>query len=174
MNQQQTSFNEQARRAFTWNRSALHEIHYAIGRAKKRRRPRDAVRIVYPSLPERKTWYECSQCGCEAYREDSRGKHCRLCESTAVPREWIRPDIAQAEERARWWRARFSAGQARYLEVGDAHPWKPLPEGEYRTFRKTTGPNWENGLARRVDSPAGGSHANGEPTAARRDGRDEP
>jgi hypothetical protein len=145
MNHQHGSSTEVARQAFTWRRSALHEIHHAIGRAK--RRPKSAIRVSYTALPERKTWYECTRCGSEAYREDSRGQHCRLCGSIAVQREWVRPDILRAEERARRRRARFTwvgtgpgSGHARYAEIADAHPWTPLPDGDYRILRKTRGP----------------------------------
>jgi ribosomal protein L37E len=146
MRNQQDSPTEVARRAFSWRRSSLHEIHRAIGRA--RRRPKSAIRVVYTALPERKTWYECASCGSEAYREDSRGKHCRLCGSPAVQREWVRPDITQAEERARQRRAQFTwvgsgpgGRPTRYAEVTNAHPWKPLPDGEYRIVRKTRTPD---------------------------------
>ena len=134
------------RSAFSYQRHALHEIHHAIGRAK--RRPAGAIRDAYTALPERKTWYECPRCGGEAYREDSRGKHCRLCGSVAILREWVRPDIVQAEERARQRRAQVTwagtgpgGGPTRYEEVTNAHPWKPLPEGEYRIMRKIRAPD---------------------------------
>lgn len=163
---EQTNQNQwNGRSAFYPRRSALHDIHHAIGRA--RRVPRTRIHMV-PTGPERITWYECPSCGTPA-RLDSTDKRCTLCRTPAVRREWVRPDIVRAEERAR-----LSAGHARYVEVGNAHPWKPLPEGEYRTFRKTSGPAREYGLARRVDVPAVGSRANDEPTMDRRDGRDEP
>jgi ribosomal protein L37E len=145
MNNQQNNFEEVVRRTFTWRRSALHEIHYAIGRAK--RRPKSAIRVDYTAMPERKTWYECARCGSEAYREDNHGRHCRLCGSAVGQREWVRPDIAQAEERARRRRAQFTwvgtgpgGGRARDAEITDANPWKPLPDGDYRILRKTRGP----------------------------------
>jgi hypothetical protein len=62
----------------------------------------------------------------------------------AVQREWVRPDIAQAEERARRRRAQFTwvgagpgGGRAGYAEIADADPWKPLPDGDYVIRRKT-------------------------------------
>jgi ribosomal protein L37E len=146
MSNQQDSSTDIARRAFTWRRSALHAIHHAIGRAK--RRPKSAISVVYTALPERKTWYECTRCGSEAYREDSHGRHCRLCGSAAGQREWVRPDIAQAEEHARQRHAPFTwvgtgtgDTHARYEEVTGVHPRKPLPDGDYRILRKIRAPD---------------------------------
>jgi hypothetical protein len=142
--------------AFAQRTQALHEIHAAIGRA--RRRPR--IRISYTWLPEHKTWYECTRCGGEAYREDSRGKHCRLCAGSMQRREWVRPDIARAEHRAadagagRAWHAlwrrpwappgddeyvlqRRTPGGDRDEEVTWTNPWTPLPEGNYIIRRRT-------------------------------------
>ena len=142
MNNQHDSSTEMARRAFTWRNSALHEIHHAIGRAK--RIPRTRIHIVSTG-PERITWYECPRCGAPA-RLDSTDKRCMLCRAPALRREWVRPDIERADERARRRHARNTwdgtepgDGHARYEEVRDAHPWTPLPDGDYRIMRKSRG-----------------------------------
>ena len=116
-------------------------------RAPQQQTTRTIIRDV-PAGPERKIWYECTRCGSEAYREDSHGRHCRLCGSMAVQREWVRPDIAQAEERARQRHAPFTwvgtgtgGTHARYEEVANAHPRKPLPDGDYRILRKIRAPD---------------------------------
>lgn len=44
MNNQESSSTEIARRAFAWRRRALHDIHHAIGRAK--RVPRARIHVV--------------------------------------------------------------------------------------------------------------------------------
>jgi hypothetical protein len=165
MSNQQDNFEETVQRTFTWRRSALHAIHHAIGRAK--RRPKSVIRIVYTALPERKTWYECTRCGGEAYREDNHGRHCRLCGSTAVQREWVRPDIAQVEERTRRRRAQFTwvgtgpgRDHARYTEITGANPQKPLPDGEYRVVRKIRPPDLSgNGHDGRVRQSRSGEAA---------------
>ena len=143
MSNQQDSFEQVTRRAFTWRRSALHAIHHAIGRA--RRVPCTRIHIV-STWPERITWYECPRCGAPA-RLDSADKRCTLCREPAVRREWVRPDIKRADERARqrrapapWVGTEREDGPAHYTEITNAHPWKPLPDGDYRIMRKTRGP----------------------------------
>jgi hypothetical protein len=143
MHHQYNSFKEDLRQAFRWHRSALHEIHHAIGRA--RRIPRTRIRIV-PTGPERITWYECPRCGTPVSL-DSRDKRCTVCRVAAVPRAWVRPDVARADERARRRRARFTwvgtgpaDRQVCATEIADADPWTPLPDGNYRIIRKSRGP----------------------------------
>lgn len=140
MSNQQDSSTEIARRAFSYQRHALHAIHHAIGRA--RRVPRTRIHIV-STWPERSTWYECPRCGAPA-RLDSADKRCVLCRAPAVRREWVRPDIERADERARqrrapatWVGTEPGRGPARYAEITDAYPWAPLPDGDYVIRRKT-------------------------------------
>ena len=123
MNNQQSSSTEIARRAFTWRRSALHNIHHAIGHA--RRIPRTRIYVV-PTGPERITWYECPRCGRPASLDGQRPPHCPLCGAHAIAHTWTRPDHEAPAPRP-----------AHYQEVADAHPWMPLPDGEYRIMRKT-------------------------------------
>jgi hypothetical protein len=85
----------------------------------------------------------CPRCGIPA-RLDSSDKRCTVCRVAAVPRAWVRPDIARAEERARRRRTRFTwvrtgpaDRQVRATEIKDADPWMPLPDGNYRIIRKT-------------------------------------
>jgi len=144
MSNQQDSSTEIARQAFTWRKNALHAIHHAIGRA--RRVPRTRIHIVSTG-PERITWYECPRCGAPA-RLDSADKRCVLCRAPAVRREWVRPDIERADERASqrrapatWVGAEPGRDHARYTEITDANPWKPLPDGEYRVVRKIRAPD---------------------------------
>jgi hypothetical protein len=88
----------------------------------------------------------CPRCGTPA-RLDSSDKRCTVCRVAAVPRAWVRPDVARAEERARRRRARFTwvgtgpgGSPTRYAELADADPWTPLPDGNYRIIRKSRGP----------------------------------
>lgn len=120
----ENSFRDVLDQACVRRSSALHAIHHAIGRARRRARP--AVRISYAWLPGQKTWYECARCGGEAWREDRHGKHCRLCGASMVRRDWVRPDVARARQRA----AR-RAGARGTADVHWTHPWRPLPEGDY-------------------------------------------
>ena len=140
MSTQYHSFQENLRQAFRWRSSALHEIHRAIGRA--RRKPRTTIRVIH-TWPARVTWYECPRCGTPASL-DSSDKRCTVCRVAAVPRAWVRPDVARAEERTRRRRTRFTwartgprGSPTRFAELGDAHPWTPVPDGEYRSLRKS-------------------------------------
>jgi hypothetical protein len=128
MNNQQDRFTEIARRAFSWRKSALHEIHHAIGRA--RRKARTTIRVVNAWMPERITRYECARCGRPPNLDGQQPPHCPLCGTPAVARTWTRPAPKANATRP-----------ARYTEIADANPWKPLPDGDYRIVRKTRPPD---------------------------------
>jgi hypothetical protein len=101
MKEQNTNIDSQ--HGFSVNRAALHEIHQAIGRI--RRRPRAAIRVI-ASGPERIRWYECTRCGGPGNLDGNAEKRCRYCGGPAIEREWVRPDIARAEYYARLRRQR--------------------------------------------------------------------
>jgi hypothetical protein len=122
MNYQHNSFEEEMLRAFRWRRSALHEIHHAIGRA--RRKPRTTIRVV-PTGPARITWYECAKCGRPAALNGETPPRCPVCGVPAVAHAWTRPNReASARRPTRW------------THVAVASPFEPLPDGEYRIVRR--------------------------------------
>ena len=127
MNNQQDRFTEIMRRAFSWRKSALHEIPHAIGRA--RRKGRTTIRVVNTWMPEQITRYECARCGRPANLDGEKPPHCPLCGARAVARTWTRPDHEAPAPRP-----------AHYEEIRNANPWRALPDGEYRIMRKTRAP----------------------------------
>jgi hypothetical protein len=122
MQNQSNSFTEDLRRAFRWHRRALHEIHRAIGRA--RRKPRTTIRVV-PTGPKRISWYECSKCGRPAALNGENPPRCPVCGVPAVAHAWTRPNREASARRPTRWR-----------DVAVASPFEPLPDGEYRIMRK--------------------------------------
>ena len=97
-------------------------------RAPQQQTTQTTIRDV-PAGPERKTWYECPQCGRPANLDGEKPPHCPLCGARAVARTWTRPDHEAPAPRP-----------AHYEEIRNANPWRALPDGEYRIMRKTRAP----------------------------------
>lgn len=120
MHLHQTNGDFDTAAAFARSLAARRAIGHAIERASHAHQA--TIRIV-PMQPERKTWYECTTCGCAGTTTWGNQRHCARCGALALRRDWVRPDIAAAERRA-WFRRRR---------------WRARREAERHTWGRSTG-----------------------------------
>lgn len=112
-------------RPFKAHPSDRREIDQAIQRVVEE--PPTCVRIVRSHYPDEIHWRECGACKRPA-DIDARDDTCRGCGKPTFHRSWRRPGLPPAGASRSAWDDLYGA----HDEVVAPHPWRPLPDGEYR------------------------------------------